>query len=52
MLISLLTLLRKIPKLPRVGVFECQLRMPKSGVCLDQNLVFVDRGEEGGLGFE
>ena len=29
------------------GGFECQLRTPKGGVCLDQNWIFVDRREEG-----
>ena len=28
--------------------FECQLKTSKSGVCLDQNWMFVDRGEEEG----
>ena len=28
-------------------VVECQLRTSKSGVWLDQNWIFVDRGEEG-----
>ena len=32
------------------GGFECQLRTSKSGVCLDQNWMFVDRGEERGRG--
>ena len=31
-----------------VGRFECQLRTSKSGVCLGQNWMFVDRGEERG----
>ena len=26
--------------------FECQLRTSKSGVCLDQNSMFADRGEK------
>ena len=50
MLISLLQFSTKIPKLPRVdgggGDVECQLRTSKSGVCLVQNWMFVDRGEE------
>ena len=54
MLISLLQFSTKIPKLPRVdgggGDVECQLRTSKSGVCLVQNWMFVDRGEEG-VGF-
>ena len=29
---------------------QCQLRMSKSGVCLHQNWMFVDRGEEGAGG--
>ena len=49
-LISLLKFSRKIPKLPRVGggggEVECQLRTFKSGVCLHENWMFVDRGEE------
>ena len=28
--------------------FGCQLKKSKSGVCLDQNWMFVDRGEEEG----
>ena len=40
MFISLLRLLRKIPKLP--GVTECQLRTFRSGLCLDQNWILVD----------
>ena len=30
------------------GCFECQLRTSRSGVCLDQNLMFVDRGGAAG----
>ena len=52
---SLLKFSRKIPKLPWVGDgqeggVECQLRKSKSCVCLDQNWMFVDRGEEGSGG--
>ena len=53
---SLLKFSRKIPKLPWVGGggpeggVECQLRKSKSCVCLDQNWMFVDRGEEGSGG--
>ena len=32
------------------GGVECQLRKSKSCVCLDQNWMFVDRGEEGSGG--
>ena len=32
------------------GNVECQLRTSRSGMCLDQNWMFVDRGEEGGGG--
>ena len=30
------------------GGFECQTKTSKSRVCLDQNWMFVDRGEEEG----
>ena len=54
---SLLKFSRKIPKLGgggggggQGGGVECQLRKSKSCVCLDQNWMFVDRGEEGSGG--
>ena len=47
MLISLLNFSRKFSKLPTVrGRVDYQLRTSKSGVCLDQNWMFVDREEE------
>ena len=53
MLIPLVSFLGKIPKLLWMGrgggegSVSCQLRTSNSGVSVDQNWMFVDRGEEG-----
>ena len=36
----------------QIGGFECQLRTSKSGVCLDENWMFVSQGEEGSGGLK
>ena len=41
---------KEIPKLLRMGGFECQLMTSKSGVCLCENRMFVDRQKAGGGG--
>ena len=51
-LISLRKFLRTISKLPWMEDFECQLKTSRSGVCLEKNWMFVDRGEEAGEGTE
>ena len=52
MLISLLTFLRKISKLPWMEGFWMPVKDVQewSGVCLEQNWMFVERGEEAGGG--
>ena len=47
MLVLLLKISLKIPKLHRDRGIKCKLRTSKNGMCTDKNWMFVDRGFAG-----